>query len=691
MAEGIPLQISFYVIRDAGKPELFTLKGEGSSIRIGRDKQSDIRILNGAVSTNHCQIILARKSRDEGELRVVDSSANATGVRHPRAALGKPWTQLHKAEQGLQHLSRLLIPHTTKKEVTKQQQVELVILLCLPDMYCHWNKQGRWDYKEKLGEGGLAAVYRAVDMQKGLGEVAVKVSKFYRMPSACQQNRHIYALHREARWSLERLHNPADPRHEQRGASFFVRYLEDHTGLAQHGPANFSGFMRKFEDPTFSWLNHHFEPPLWAQPYVVMELVNGKLLQAIVDGQPPLTIVEKRRTIRQAVEALVYLERFGAIHRDYRGCNMFLVGRGDMCRIRVIDLGFMIETSPVQASNPNIAVRCAWQGDANKKVRFDWAPPEVRVKGGVNYAEPGCSFDVFSLGVLILKLLKGRGWTQDALSDPTAIPFDDAELREQLAGIQLPWNMLKGMLDHEKPENRPLPEELLQALGGPLPDVAVGSGTPQTPLTPLSPCSLLPPPPAPAWVPPPPPMEMQEEEPAPEPAPYQSVFTPALLPAPVAVIAPPEVEEDGEVVNAAIFSPADEGWPAAEPKSPPPPPPPPCQPPIPQQGAAPLDRAVGSMAPTTPPTPQEAALATPMTPIPAAATRPARMPPPPPPPPQRGAALPEERESSGKRRPEWKQWSSWSWWDSTNKWDGDSRWHQSRREARSRSRSKRRR
>ena len=71
-----------------------------------------------------------------------------------------------------------------------------------------------------------------------LGEVAVKVSKFKNLPvvagqemlrqighrSNCSwhqvsnQNRHVYALHREAQWSMKCLHNTEDPRYDQKGA-----------------------------------------------------------------------------------------------------------------------------------------------------------------------------------------------------------------------------------------------------------------------------------------------------------------------------------------------------------------------------------------------------------------------------------------------------------------------------------------
>merc|ERR1712232_1531084 len=102
-----------------------------------------------------------------------------------------------------------------------------------------------------------------------------------------------------------------------------------------------------------------------------MELCKGKLLQAAMDGQPALTHVEKLSIVQQCAEAFAYMEMHGVIHRDFRGCNLFLQDRGPLRKLKVIDLGFMISLEPkqLQATNSNSAVRCAWQGDPSKKLR----------------------------------------------------------------------------------------------------------------------------------------------------------------------------------------------------------------------------------------------------------------------------------------------------------------------------------
>jgi len=462
-----PIELSFSLVLGNDPPRAFKLSGTAERIRIGRRLESDLPVLASSVSYNHCELYLKRKNRDP-VLCVKDSSRNGTSVRHPSMASPSPsWKELKENDADiLQHRSEIMVPAKQKQTAngSGDSRVCITVLFKLPDAFCPWTRTGRWEYIERLGEGGLAVVYRARDVSNDRRWVAVKVSKFNNLPPASQQNRHIYALHREARWSMERLHNTAEKRHEVGGAVLFARYLEDHTGLAPHSPGgDFDELRGRFEDPKFVWANHSFDPPLAASPYVVIEFIDGKLLQHIVEHGPPLDTFEQRAVVRQCSKALVYMERFNVIHRDFRGCNIFLLGRGPRCQVKVIDLGFMISADPAHERNPNPAVRCAWQGDPEKKIRFDWAPPEVRVKGAPNFGLPAFCFDVFSFGVLLLKLLHGRSWAQDVMQNNTVVPQLEAVKRD-VEELGLTVEALVRMLDQSHPEKRPLPSDILQVL-----------------------------------------------------------------------------------------------------------------------------------------------------------------------------------------------------------------------------------
>ncbi|CAE7518322.1 DTX45 [Symbiodinium natans] len=406
------LELSIVIEGGPAGSAQFTLLGDGAEILIGRapdqegHRPQSRMVFPGGIS---------KETKARGQdviLRVRDTSRNGTsdvgtGARHSR----------HKQ------------PHRSFKELKEGEEEVLTVHFALPD--------------EKLGEGGLAVVYRARDVSGSLGEVAIKVSKFKNLPSVSNQNRHIYALHREAQWSIQRLHNDSDSRYDAggvemcgawnlrrfavgfninlvaKGAELFARYLEDHTGFDAHDGDTFDATRRKYEDPNFA--------------PVVMELVEAKLLQSVIDAQPPLDFAEKRAITRQCVRSLVYLSKFDALHRDFRGCNIFLQGRGRDCRLKVIDLGFMISADDHQAKNPNIAVRCAWQGNKDHRIRFDWAPPEVRTKEVRNFGLPGPR-----------RLLSGKAWQllrhlllgRPAL-EATAWPELDAGLA--LCGESLFW------------------------------------------------------------------------------------------------------------------------------------------------------------------------------------------------------------------------------------------------------------
>jgi len=489
------LELKLLIDLGKGQPTPVRLQGENDSVSIGRGSDCEVVVGGSGVSAKHCVLALKRKGRDLS-LHVQDLSRNGTGVRNAKqAAADRPWKELGNGdEEVLHHRSQLLLPLKQKVIEAEDRRMVITVVFVLPDAWDPLTETGRWFYEEKLGEGGLAAVYRAKDMTGKLGLVAVKVSKFKGLPAASPQNRHVYALYREARWSIDRLHNVNDPRYLEESARLFARYLEDHTGFGAHGEGDFDAVRKRFEARGFDWNSFTFSPALASEPYVVIELVNARLLQAVLEGSPPLDVQEKQRIVRQCAESLVYISSFGAIHRDFRGCNIFLQGRGPICEVKVIDLGFMISVEPEQVQNPNIAVRCAWQntpsttGTSNPKIRFDWAPPEVRVKDAPNFTLPGSSFDVFSFGVLILKLLKGRTWTSETLHSPKEkLQAKIAELGNTVKELHLTRFTLQRMLEHEIPGKRPTPLELLDELapdakrvkkGLPQPAAAAGGGLP---------------------------------------------------------------------------------------------------------------------------------------------------------------------------------------------------------------------
>lgn len=347
----------------------------------------------------------------------------------------------------------------------------------LPDAYDPTDKTGRWRYDARLGEGGLGMVFKAFDCTGGLGEVAVKVLKrSTKNPHSNRDSRHAFAMYRECHWSLLRLHNEEDSRYHKDSADLFARYLEDHTGFQEHGPEDFDGKRKVFEDADFNWEKDG--PVLPPKPYVVMELVPGEALQCVIDRErkahvdkdhlPPLSLSEKRRVLQEAARALEYLVRFDFLHRDFRGCNIHLVKREivhGICDLKVLDLGVMIIGQEEHGLNQNSAVQAfKRRGDtAEKRKRYDWLPSEVRglddgAPPPVNFLPPSHSFDIFSFAVLVLHLLIGKTETRVVLERWKA---NEGSLPDPSI-LGLPPELMARMLGEAS--KRPHPKEVRRAL-----------------------------------------------------------------------------------------------------------------------------------------------------------------------------------------------------------------------------------
>jgi hypothetical protein len=134
--------------------------------------------------------------------------------------------------------------------------------------------------------------------------------------------------------------------------------------------------------------------------------------------------------------------------------------------LKVLDLGVMIAAEEGQEKNSNSAVQAFRRRGATeeKRRRYDWLPWEIRdgneVKGpSVNFCRPPYSFDVFSLGVLILHLLVGKTEARcilDTVHDMDARVANPAPL-----GVDT--RLLLRMLSVRASE-RPHPAEVLEVL-----------------------------------------------------------------------------------------------------------------------------------------------------------------------------------------------------------------------------------
>ncbi|GAA1977377.1 Stk1 family PASTA domain-containing Ser/Thr kinase [Microbacterium pumilum] len=209
---------------------------------------------------------------------------------------------------------------------------------------------GRYRVDEAIGRGGMASVYRGYDLTLGR-DVAIKVLD----RELANDNAFRTRFRLEAQ-AASRMAHPTIVRVYDAG--------ED----SETAP---DGTVR-------------------AVPYIVMELVRGRLLKDII-AAGPVPVEDTVRYIDGILEALEYSHRAGVVHRDIKPGNVMVTDAG---QVKVMDFGI---ARAVSDSSATVAETTAIIGTAA------YFSPE-QAKG-----EPvDARADLYSTGVVLYELLSGR-------------------------------------------------------------------------------------------------------------------------------------------------------------------------------------------------------------------------------------------------------------------------------------------
>lgn len=212
----------------------------------------------------------------------------------------------------------------------------------------------RYRVDERIGRGGMASVYRGYDLTLGR-EVAIKLLR--RDLAGDPAFRTRFRLEAQA---ASRMSNPAIVRVYDAGEE-----VERDAAGTTH--------------------------PV---PYIVMELVRGRLLKDIA-SEGPVSVDDAVRYVDGILEALEYSHRAGVVHRDIKPGNVMVAdtpgGRG---RVKVMDFGI---ARAVSDSSSTVAETTAIIGTAA------YFSPE-QAKGESVDARA----DLYSTGVVLYELLTGR-------------------------------------------------------------------------------------------------------------------------------------------------------------------------------------------------------------------------------------------------------------------------------------------
>ncbi|WP_270353053.1 Stk1 family PASTA domain-containing Ser/Thr kinase [Microbacterium testaceum] len=209
---------------------------------------------------------------------------------------------------------------------------------------------GRYRVDDLIGRGGMASVYRGYDETLGR-TVAIKILKSDLAGDAAFRTR--FRLEAQA---ASRMAHPT-----------IVRVFD----AGEDAETGRDGVERPV-------------------PYIVMELVHGRLLKDVI-AEGPVPTDDALRYVDGILEALEYSHRAGVVHRDIKPGNVMITDGG---RVKVMDFGI---ARAVSDSSSTVAETTAIVGTAA------YFSPE-QAKGESVDARA----DLYSTGVVLYELLTGR-------------------------------------------------------------------------------------------------------------------------------------------------------------------------------------------------------------------------------------------------------------------------------------------
>ncbi|MDX2093380.1 MAG: protein kinase [Kofleriaceae bacterium] len=141
------------------------------------------------------------------------------------------------------------------------------------------------------------------------------------------------------------------------------------------------------------------------RPYLVLERLEGRTLQALVDEHGTVKPSRVVRYVSEAAKALELAHGVGIVHRDLKPANLFLHALDERTAItKVLDFGMVVDTA-----GPTERLRDAFGGTP-----MYMAPEQVRGQ----LSRIGPATDIWALAHVVLALLTGESyWTSANAED----------------------------------------------------------------------------------------------------------------------------------------------------------------------------------------------------------------------------------------------------------------------------------
>jgi len=130
------------------------------------------------------------------------------------------------------------------------------------------------------------------------------------------------------------------------------------------------------------------------RPYCVMELLDGRGLDALVRARAPLAPAEAVALLAPVCGALQAAHEAGVVHRDVKASNIMVISEGATPRVKLLDFGIAKATEPGEAGITTVGQRLGTMV-AMAPEQIAGQPVDARA-------------DVYALGVLLFQMLTGQ-------------------------------------------------------------------------------------------------------------------------------------------------------------------------------------------------------------------------------------------------------------------------------------------